>query len=81
MNYVSNANQVGRIVAARRRILRLSQHDLARQLNISQNRLSELESNPEKMTLDRLLALLSILGLEMNICDKRSEPASSKLEW
>jgi HTH-type transcriptional regulator/antitoxin HipB len=81
MSHIINAKQVGRIVAARRKALSRSQQELAAQLGISQNRLSELETHPESLTLERLLALLNILGLEMDVGEKSSASPSKRVEW
>jgi transcriptional regulator with XRE-family HTH domain len=43
------------MLAARRKALGLSQKELAIRLNLSQNRLSELELAPERLTVERLL--------------------------
>lgn len=79
MPAITHANQVGATLAARRKSLKLSQTEVAARLALSQNRLSELESQAESMTVAQLLALLNVLGLEMKI----GEPASStrKTEW
>jgi len=79
MHPIVNANQVGASLAARRKSLKLSQKDVAARLGLSQNRLSELESRPQTLTLEQLLALLNVLGLEMRI-DERST-IKSKVEW
>jgi len=79
MHPIVNAKQVGATLAARRKSLELSQKDVAAWLGLSQNRLSELESRPQTLTLEQLLALLNVLGLEMRI-DERST-IKSKVEW
>ncbi|VCU68213.1 antitoxin HipB [Pigmentiphaga humi] len=80
MPRVSTPSQVGILLAARRKALGLSQAAVASRLGISQNRLSELESRPESFTLDRLLALAGLLGLDLLLQDKAEAPAS-KSEW
>jgi HTH-type transcriptional regulator/antitoxin HipB len=67
---LSTSAQLGQVLANRRRALKLSQQAVAAKLGISQNRLSELEENPDRLTLDRLLALANVLGLELSIHDK-----------
>lgn len=66
-------------MAARRKALKLSQKDLALKLGISQNRLSQLETDPARLTLDRLIALANLLGLELVLQDKNS--GKPKSEW
>lgn len=80
-----NPAQVGQVLASRRRALKFSQQAVAAKLGISQNRLSELEENPDRLTLDRLLALANILGLELTIRDQairdQTDSPPAKGEW
>lgn len=76
---ISTSNQTGQVFAARRKALKLSQKVVAARLGISQNRLSILEADPSRLTLDRLISLASILGLELVLQDKGSSPTRS--EW
>jgi HTH-type transcriptional regulator/antitoxin HipB len=82
---LSTSAQVGQVLASRRRALKLSQQAVATKLGISQNRLSELEENPDRLTLDRLLALANVLRLELTIHDQaiRDQAASPPTagEW
>lgn len=77
---LSASAQVGQVLASRRRALKLSQQAVATKLGISQNRLSELEENPDRLTLDRLLALAKVLGLELSIHDQAASPPAAG-EW
>ena len=79
MHAVTTATQIGATLAARRKHLELTQEQVASRVGLSQNRLSVLESRPETLTVDQLLALLNVLGLEMRI-DERAAP-KSKVEW
>ena len=79
MNALAMPQQVSHIVAARRKALGLSQADMARQLGISQSRYSEIEAAPERITLERLIAISALLGLEVVLQDKPS--ASKPSEW
>ena len=76
---ISTPSQTGHVLAARRKALKLSQGVVAAQLGISQNRLSELEADPSRLTLDRLVSLASLLGLELVLQDKGNPPPLS--EW
>lgn len=69
MQIVNHAAQVGALLAARRKSLALSQATVAAKLGLSQNRLSELESRPETLTVAQLLALARTLGLALQIGD------------
>ena len=79
MHPIVSPAQVGATLTGRRKHLKLSQTDVASRLGLSQNRLSELESRPETLTIEQLLALLNVLGLEMTITEPRS--GKPKVEW
>ena len=72
--------QVGEILRGRRKARRISQQELASMLAISQSRLSTLEGDPSGLTLDRLIQLAKLLGLELVLQDKADAP-KSKAEW
>ena len=78
---LTHSAQLGQIFATRRRASKLSQRALAAKLAISQNRLSEVEANPGTLTVDRLLELSNLLGLELVIQNRPSTQRSSKSEW
>jgi HTH-type transcriptional regulator/antitoxin HipB len=80
VHILSTSAQAGQVLASRRRALKLSQQAVAAKLGISQNRLSELEENPARLTLDRLIALVNVLGLELAIRNKASSPPAAS-EW
>ena len=75
---LTQSSQVGRILTARRRALKLSQQALAAKLGISQNRLSEIEANPARLPLERLLDIANILGLELVIQDRKT---ATRADW
>lgn len=78
---LTHSAQLGQILASRRRASKLSQRALAGKLAISQNRLSEIETDPGTLTVERLLELANILGLELVIQNKPSTNRSPKTEW
>ena len=67
MQPINQAAQVGALLAARRKSLGLTQARVAERVGLSQNRLSELESRPETLTLAQLLALADTLGLALHL--------------
>jgi HTH-type transcriptional regulator/antitoxin HipB len=79
MHPITSATQIGATLAARRKALNLSQTDVANRLGLSQNRLSELESRPETLTVEQLLALVNVLGLEVALGERAGGKA--KVEW
>ena len=80
MYILSTSDQLGYQLVARRKALGLTQQEVASRLGISQNRLSELESQPSQLTVERLLALAGILGLELAV-QQRSQAPLSPSEW
>ena len=56
---LAHSAQLGQILATRRRASKLSQRALAAKLAISQNRLSEIETGPGTLTVERLLELFN----------------------
>jgi len=79
MRSITHATQIGAILGARRKSLNLSQTEVASRLGLSQNRLSELESRPDTLTVAQLLALLNALGLEMTVAVQAG--AKTNTEW
>jgi HTH-type transcriptional regulator / antitoxin HipB len=77
---ITNPKQLGEIIRGRRKACRLPQQALAAKLGISQSRLSTLEADAGPLTLERLLLLAKLLGLELVIQNK-PEKAATKAEW
>lgn len=80
---LSVPSQVGLVLRAARKAAGLSQKDLAARLGLSQNRLSELETDPGSMRVEQLLAVLSALGLELQVQPRGGEspPPDDPVEW
>lgn len=86
MQTLNTPQQLQQALVNRRKKLKLSQSNVAAKLGLSQNRYSELESSPELLTVDRLLTLAALLGLEVQIGLKPSTESdqprkSSKIDW
>jgi HTH-type transcriptional regulator / antitoxin HipB len=75
---LTHSRQLGHILRARRKALRLTQRDLATKLAITQHRLSQIETDPSALPLGRLLDLSNILGLDLIVQDRQS---TSKTDW
>jgi HTH-type transcriptional regulator / antitoxin HipB len=78
---LTHSAQLGQILSSRRRAAKLPQRALAVKLAISQNRLSEIEANPATLTIERLLELANLLGLELVIQDRSTTQKTSNVEW
>jgi HTH-type transcriptional regulator / antitoxin HipB len=79
MHPITSPTQIGATLTGRRKHLKLSQTDVANRMGLSQNRISELETNPQTLTVEQLLALLNVLGLEMSLGERAG--SKPKVEW
>lgn len=75
---IATPTQLRDVLRARRRTLKLSQHQVAQKLGITQAHLSDLESGKRSLSAERMLALLTVLNLELTAREK-SPPAEA--EW
>lgn len=75
---ITNGPQLLSTLSARRRALNLSQKAVADKLSIHQSHLSDIETGQRALSMDRLLEILNILGLEL-IVQRRG--TSTKPEW
>lgn len=74
MQTLNTLAQLQHAILDRRKKLKLSQAAVAARLGISQNRYSELEKSVANIDADRLLRLLSILGLVLHL-GLKAEPS------
>ncbi len=71
--------QAGELLRSRRKSLGKPQRELAAKLGVSQGRFSTLETDPSGLTLERLITLANLLGLELVL---RNKPAQKpRVEW
>ena len=75
------ALQLGLLLRAARKQRRLTQAQVASQLNLSQNRVSHLESHPEELSFRQLLAWSAVVGLQLQVTERLPADAVSDLEW
>lgn len=63
----------------------MTQADLARQMGVSQSRVSQIEHSPGTLTVQQLLALIAVLGLQLRVGSEGEfagiPTGSSELEW
>ncbi len=69
MPRIHRPEQIGALLASRRKALNLSQTEVGSRMALSQNRVSELESLPGTLTVIQLLRLLEVLGLELQVAE------------
>jgi HTH-type transcriptional regulator/antitoxin HipB len=81
---VRTAEQLPALLQGFRKQAGLTQAAAAMRLGVTQQTLSALERNAEKVSTDRLLALLSILGVELVLRQKNKSPTpapSNSTDW
>lgn len=72
---IRTADQLPVVLRAFRKQANLTQSDVAMRLGVTQQTLSALERNAEKVSADRLLVLLGILGVELVLRQGGALPA------
>jgi HTH-type transcriptional regulator/antitoxin HipB len=75
---VTNPGQVAEVIRGRRKARGLHQQQVATQLHISQSRLSALEAGPSALTLERLIRLANVLGLQVVLQDMPEQPGPTQ---
>ncbi|MGH8818850.1 MAG: helix-turn-helix domain-containing protein [Achromobacter pestifer] len=80
---VRTAEQLPALLQGFRKQAGLTQSDVALRLGVTQQTLSALERNAEKVSADRLLRLLNILGVELVLREAGDAPhqTSSGPNW
>ena len=78
-----SAIQLGRVLQSARKARKLSQAAVGARLDLSQKRISAMELDPSTITVDQLLKLCAVLGLELAVGLKGDAPsaADAKVEW
>jgi HTH-type transcriptional regulator/antitoxin HipB len=76
---LSTPPQLGPLLKSGRHAAGLSQAELARRMGISQSRISHMELYPESLSLEQLLALFGLLGMELVVQSKPDAPPAQ--EW
>jgi HTH-type transcriptional regulator/antitoxin HipB len=70
--------QAVELIRQRRKAKGLSQQQLTSKLGVTQARLSELESGRAHLSVERLIAIATLLGLELVL---REPPPKEATEW
>ncbi|RST50019.1 helix-turn-helix domain-containing protein [Variovorax sp. MHTC-1] len=74
---LSVPSQLGPLIKSARKDAGLSQEKLAKRLGISQSRMSHMELNPGSVSLEQLLAIFGVLGLEVMVGTRPSVASAS----
>ena len=74
--HVRTAEQLGPMFTAFRKQNNLTQAELAERLGVGQQTVSQLERNPAKATVERLLKALAEMQVELHLESKASTPAN-----
>lgn len=75
---VRTAHQLPALLQAFRKQAGMTQTDAALRLGVTQQTLSALERNAAKVSADRLLELLSILGVELVLRQRSDSPVTPR---
>jgi HTH-type transcriptional regulator / antitoxin HipB len=75
------AAQLGLLLKNARKGRGLTQTDVAGRVGLSQNRVSHLESHPDELSVKQLLAWCAVVGLQLDLSERRTESSKSKAEW
>ncbi|MBW9333521.1 MULTISPECIES: helix-turn-helix domain-containing protein [Herbaspirillum] len=84
---VRTGHQLPQLLQAYRKQSGMTQTEVARRLGVTQQSLSSLERNADKVSADRLVELLNILGVELvlrkadDALSKSDTPPSDDASW
>lgn len=85
MDFIRTPDQLGTILRAARLRQGFTQADVARQLGVSTQAVSKLESQAGRASFDRIHRLCLLLGLDIVLLPKEARAArvagKSKAEW
>lgn len=69
---IRTSGTLGPLLKRMRKARNLSQADLGKLIGLSQERISAIESAPEKVTMDKLLTVMMALGANFSVSDSSS---------
>lgn len=73
--------QLGPLLRALRRQAGLTQADVAGQLGVTRQAVSELENRPESATFERLMKLCAVLGVEIALHPRGGSRPADSVDW
>lgn len=79
---IHNLNELALFVRSQRKILALSQEEVAKRVGLKQKTISAFENNPTNVKLSTLFLILSAVNLDLELLPKMAtnEGLSSKFE-
>lgn len=78
---VKHPQQLAPLIRAMRRQAGLSQAALASRLGVSHQAISQLERQPERVTVERLMRVLSALKIDLVLRPRTIETPSNTGDW
>lgn len=81
LHIVRAPQQLGPLLRALRKQAGLTQADVAGQLGVTRQAVSELENKPESATFERLMKLCAILGVEIALQPRSTSHPAQASEW
>lgn len=78
---VHTTAHLGRLLQSARKAAGMTQATAAARLGLSQSRLSQLEANPDSLSVGRLLPIFALLGLDLVVRKRGAAPSATTSEW
>ena len=76
---INNSQQLGKVLCGFRKEQRLSQQSAGTKVGLAQNAVSQIEADPGRTGLARVLKLMAALNLEIVL--RRKAASSPRSEW
>jgi len=81
LHVIRTPRQLAPLLRALRKQAGLTQADVAGQLGVTRQAVSELEGRPESATFERLMKLCAVLGVEIALQPRMPPPSSRPVDW
>jgi HTH-type transcriptional regulator/antitoxin HipB len=81
LHVIRTPQQLAPLLRALRRQAGLTQADVAGQLGVSRQAVSELENRPESATFERLMKLCAVLGVAIALQPRDASRPAKPLAW
>ena len=82
MDYtIRSADQLKNTLKSLRKAKKISQKELAARLGITQQAMSSLEAQPHAASIERLMQLLSVLGIDVVLRERNLQKTTETGAW